>query len=320
MIEGKTRIWNSEDTTTHAVVSAAGDWPIIGVNTTTEVFTIDGDYTSVFTAGVQFTVYGSTGNDGTWTVSSSALNGGDTEITVTGDITDATVDGYITSLTGVYTITIATDQTAYFVEDFAFEIVDGANEGWFTTVSSSYSAPNTTIVVNETVITTVAAGVVTMWDYLTLDTFAEAVPAFNNPHRIITDRRGIEHRIANPGATSKKRFISSLTVTILPNDIDRMSSLNKRLNTFFRAYSIDDDTMYRVFTQVTSTDQGGNSYSEKYRYDCYLTNIPGWLYGTRSPFTGADAPQVLVLEFFVKIDGTFTDFDNMDSIVDRTRP
>jgi len=73
-------------------------YAIGGVDDTLETFTIlTQDLTSVFTSGKEFVVTGSTGNDGSWTVDSSALSGSDTVITVTGNITDGTVDGNITT-------------------------------------------------------------------------------------------------------------------------------------------------------------------------------------------------------------------------------
>jgi len=60
-------------------------------------FQVDGaDYTEVFTAGVRFSIAGSTANDGIWTVASSALVVADTVITVEEAVTDNTADGTIT--------------------------------------------------------------------------------------------------------------------------------------------------------------------------------------------------------------------------------
>jgi len=71
------------------------DYPITGVDTGTETFTIAGDWTAYFTANDVFSVSGSTGNDGNWTVVSATENGGNTDIVVAEDIIDATVDGTI---------------------------------------------------------------------------------------------------------------------------------------------------------------------------------------------------------------------------------
>ena len=74
---------------------------ITAVDTVLEKFTIAGDRTEQFAIGNVFTVTGSTGNDGNWTVSTSEFTGGNTEIVVTGDITDATVDGTISFITAL---------------------------------------------------------------------------------------------------------------------------------------------------------------------------------------------------------------------------
>jgi hypothetical protein len=75
-------------------------WPIVAVDTTAEWFEVAGDFTTTFTNGRTFTVRGSTGNNATWTVSSAAYQAGTvrTRITVTGNITNATVDGYVAYL------------------------------------------------------------------------------------------------------------------------------------------------------------------------------------------------------------------------------
>jgi hypothetical protein len=73
---------------------------IVAVNTGTEVFEVVGDITTELVATDTFTVTGSTGNDGTYTVSSITFNSPNTEITVNEDITDATVDGNINYASG----------------------------------------------------------------------------------------------------------------------------------------------------------------------------------------------------------------------------
>ena len=62
-----------------------------------KTFTIAGnDLTATFVNGEVFTVNGSTANDGSYTVSSSALSGADTVITVTETVLSAIADGNIT--------------------------------------------------------------------------------------------------------------------------------------------------------------------------------------------------------------------------------
>lgn len=70
---------------------------IIGVDQVNDAFTIAGDQTANFGAGRFITVSGSTGNDGTYRVWHSHLDGGgDTEVHVTTAIPNATADGDIT--------------------------------------------------------------------------------------------------------------------------------------------------------------------------------------------------------------------------------
>lgn len=86
------------------------EFDIEAVNTTNETFSIPGDYTALFTSAVVFVVSGSTGNDGTWTVASSTFTGGATVITVNENVTDATVDGIIsTGNTGILDLVIEVD-------------------------------------------------------------------------------------------------------------------------------------------------------------------------------------------------------------------
>ena len=70
--------------------------PVQGVNTSTEVFTITGDLTADIEAGDKIVISGSTGNDGVYTVTAVAANGGNTDITVSEDVTNATADGTLT--------------------------------------------------------------------------------------------------------------------------------------------------------------------------------------------------------------------------------
>lgn len=76
---------------------SSGIWGIIGVNATSETFTVRGDMRNFFPAAGTFQVVSSTGNDGNWTVTSSTYSDGTdlTTITVTGNITNATADGII---------------------------------------------------------------------------------------------------------------------------------------------------------------------------------------------------------------------------------
>lgn len=75
----------------------AGSYKIIAVDTTNEIFTVSGDVTDLFAVNQSILIDGSTGNDGTYTI--SALNydstNNETDITVDEDVTSSTADGRI---------------------------------------------------------------------------------------------------------------------------------------------------------------------------------------------------------------------------------
>lgn len=76
---------------------ASQSFSITAVNIGTDKFTVAGDKTAHFPTGALVTVAGSTGNDGDYTVASSIYTGGNTEITVDEDVTNAVADGTISS-------------------------------------------------------------------------------------------------------------------------------------------------------------------------------------------------------------------------------
>lgn len=73
--------------------NAGGPYDITGVNQGTQTFTIAESVASKFTKGSQFSIAGSTGNDGIYTCDSDAT--GTTDIVVVEAIPDDTVDGAI---------------------------------------------------------------------------------------------------------------------------------------------------------------------------------------------------------------------------------
>lgn len=94
----KLRWTTREDMTLRRADQVDSSLAVTAADTGAETFTVAGDKTHLFPSGRSFTVAGSTGNDGTWYVSSSSYSSGSdaTTITVTGDVTDATADGTIT--------------------------------------------------------------------------------------------------------------------------------------------------------------------------------------------------------------------------------
>lgn len=136
---------------------AGTTYDITAVNTGTETFTVAEDISSLV-AGDIIEVSGSTGNDQNWTVASTSGTG-PTVITVSGNITDATVDGVI-SITNqvireiitfqktdgtkievwignyrVYTYTLLTDTRAAMFQTAGaarFDCFSGGDDGWIS--------------------------------------------------------------------------------------------------------------------------------------------------------------------------------------------
>lgn len=94
---------------------------------------IEGDHTALFPDGAQFTIAGSTGNDGAYQVVSTAFAAGATTITVA-SLADPTVDGTVGAPTGVEFFTPTSDEVAsgIWLLDAWFEIDtawDGTSPG-----------------------------------------------------------------------------------------------------------------------------------------------------------------------------------------------
>jgi len=87
-----------------AWIVTRGAFAIVGVDTSNEIFRISGDETARFSVGDTFEVSGSTGNDGTYTVSALNYDSGndETDITVQEDVTDSTADGDIRHAGGAF--------------------------------------------------------------------------------------------------------------------------------------------------------------------------------------------------------------------------
>jgi len=68
-------------------------YPIVGIDDVAEKVVVGRDLTGMLAPTDTFDIVGSTGNDGTYTVSTVTYNGVATEIVVTGNIIDPTVDG-----------------------------------------------------------------------------------------------------------------------------------------------------------------------------------------------------------------------------------
>lgn len=99
-----------------AASSPSFDFAITAVSTGSNTVTIVGDQTTLFVAGKEFFISGSTGNNGLYTTLSSSFSGGNTIITVNvpesdSGITNATADGNINALVVTRTGKLATALT-----------------------------------------------------------------------------------------------------------------------------------------------------------------------------------------------------------------
>jgi hypothetical protein len=81
-----------------AVHQGGGTITITAVNQGLKTFLVTGDWTAELYTGAFAIVAGSTGNNGTYLVTSSIFAAGSTTVTVTGAIPSATADGTITDL------------------------------------------------------------------------------------------------------------------------------------------------------------------------------------------------------------------------------
>ncbi len=129
---------------TYVVDTVANSYAIVGVNQGTKTFTLQGE-TDFFPADT-LQVYGSTGNDGDYTVASVTVNGGNTDIVVVEAIPTATADGYGGNNSGdavgaLLTYTITDGGTGYQVgvgENLT--ATTGGGTGGFITIDSVDSA------------------------------------------------------------------------------------------------------------------------------------------------------------------------------------
>jgi hypothetical protein len=92
-------------------------WSITAVSTGSKKFTVSGDQRRWMAVGASIAVTASTGNNGTYTISTLTLVGGNTEIVVVEAVPSAVADGTLTAaqkitpLKGTFTITRQEDRT-----------------------------------------------------------------------------------------------------------------------------------------------------------------------------------------------------------------
>jgi hypothetical protein len=107
-------------------------YAVVAVDSGTETVSVLGDITTLLSTGNTLKVVGSTGNDGTYTVTSVTFNSPNTDIVVTGDFTSAVADGSVQFASGAWNTKV--DQIA---EWSGLAWTYGVpNEGWTTRVEA----------------------------------------------------------------------------------------------------------------------------------------------------------------------------------------
>ncbi len=116
----------------------------IGAISPNAILQIDGDWVDWFPPGLALDIVGSSSNDGSYTVQSTAFIGGDTNITLTGSVPSAVADGNV--VINVFALT--GDLTYRFVPTFQFDVQNsGANDGTYVVDPfDSYVAGDFTII------------------------------------------------------------------------------------------------------------------------------------------------------------------------------
>lgn len=145
---------------TQYTIDAVSQYTIDGVNQGTKTFTIsdDGDLTTLYPNGRTIKVHSSTGNDGFYTVVSTSFSAPDFDIIVSETIPDATVDGIIGD---DFVISGDGDLSATFPDERRISIHGSTgNDGCYTIVGTSFSSPDFTITVTESIPSAVADGTI----------------------------------------------------------------------------------------------------------------------------------------------------------------
>jgi len=130
--------------------SSSINQPITAVNTVAEQFQIAGDFTAYLIPGTAFTVYGSTGNNGTWVVSIAVFALGFTTITVTGDVTNAVANGFVYLNLGT-TYTVAPGGSVFTGSITQIPVVEVIPRGYFSVVNVILGGPTWVISGNHAV-------------------------------------------------------------------------------------------------------------------------------------------------------------------------
>lgn len=148
-------------------------------------------------------------------------------------------------------------------------------------------------------------------DYITFD-YAGAAPRYSPQGERITDRLGLVHRIA----PDCPRHPTGLALTLIPEELTRTNcpAADPRLcaiDWLERAFRQQE--RLSVFCAGETVAEGGMAVARRLAWLGYIDELPGDGFGALPP-VGPDPEQAL-LGLTIVADGSFSDFDDMDSAV-----
>ena len=151
-------------------------------------------------------------------------------------------------------------------------------------------------------------------DYITLD-YAQSRVHYAEQGERIRDRLGLVHRIA-PGVA---RYPIALTLSILAEELTRMNasgastprSVLEWLEYYFRGQA-----MLVVYLKGETLAMDGSDLTRDLAYKAYIEDLPQEFFGTL-PIVGS-GPEMVELPMLVTDDGTFSNFDSLESYVEFT--
>jgi hypothetical protein len=145
-------------------------------------------------------------------------------------------------------------------------------------------------------------------DYLTLN-YAQAAPRYGPQGERLRDRLGLVHRIA----PSAPRCPVALSLTLIPEELVQLNNeaapeRQSALEWLEQAFREQEPLTLFVLTETLAAE--GAALSRLLAYQGYLDELP--------PEWGAlplalSMPESIELSFVIIADGTFTDFDDVDS-------
>jgi hypothetical protein len=146
-------------------------------------------------------------------------------------------------------------------------------------------------------------------DYLTFD-YACAQPRYSPQGERLRDRLGLLHRIAPDAA----RCPTGLSLLLIPEELTRLSNAGADPRQHAIAWleqAFCRQEPLSVFVLGQTVSESNSAISRLLAFQGYIDELPGAGFGTL-PSVGQSEEQ-LELSLLITADGTFTDFDDLDS-------